>query len=73
MKAVIFDFDGTLGDTQQGILATAQEVLHRMGRGPADETALAATIGGGQASPMRKPTGRLPSTATSSKKWRSLS
>ena len=45
MKAVIFDFDGTLGDTQQGILATAQEVLHRMGRGPADETALAATIG----------------------------
>lgn len=45
MKAFIFDFDGTLGDTQQGILATAQEVLHRMGRGPADETALAATIG----------------------------
>ena len=27
MKAVIFDFDGTLGDTQQGILATAQEVI----------------------------------------------
>lgn len=45
MAALIFDFDGTLADTQRGILATAQEVLRRMGRGPADEKALAATIG----------------------------
>ena len=32
MAALIFDFDGTLADTQRGILATAQEVLRRMGR-----------------------------------------
>lgn len=45
MAAIIFDFDGTLADTQRGIIATAQEVLRQMGRGPADERALAATIG----------------------------
>lgn len=45
MAVIIFDFDGTLADTQRGIIATAQEVLRRMGRGPADERALAATIG----------------------------
>ncbi len=45
MAAIIFDFDGTLADTQSGILATSQETLRRMGRGPADEAALAATIG----------------------------
>jgi phosphoglycolate phosphatase len=45
MAALIFDFDGTLADTQRGILATAQEVLRRMGYAPADEQALAATIG----------------------------
>jgi len=45
MAAIIFDFDGTLADTVHGILATAQETLRRMGRGPADEAALAATIG----------------------------
>ena len=45
MAAIIFDFDGTLADTQRGIIATAQEVLRRMGREPADEAALAATIG----------------------------
>ena len=45
MHALIFDFDGTLADTQRGILATAQEVLRRMGRPAADERALAATIG----------------------------
>ena len=45
MAAIIFDFDGTLADTQRGIIATAQEVLRRMGREPADERALAATIG----------------------------
>lgn len=45
MAAIIFDFDGTLADTQRGIIATAQEVLRRMGREPADEGALAATIG----------------------------
>ena len=45
MAAIIFDFDGTLADTQRGIIATAQEVLRRMGFPPADERALAATIG----------------------------
>ena len=45
MAAIIFDFDGTLADTQRGIVATAQEVLRRMGREAADERALAATIG----------------------------
>ena len=45
MGAIIFDFDGTLADTRRGILDTAQEVLRRMGREPADEQALAATIG----------------------------
>ena len=45
MAAIIFDFDGTLADTRRGILDTAQEVLRRMGREPADEVALAATIG----------------------------
>ena len=45
MAAIIFDFDGTLADTRKGIIATAQETLRRMGRAPADEAALAATIG----------------------------
>lgn len=45
MAAIIFDFDGTLADTQRGILATAQEALRRMGRAPADPQALIATIG----------------------------
>ena len=45
MSAIIFDFDGTLADTQSGILATSQETLRGMGRKPADEAALAATIG----------------------------
>ena len=45
MPAIIFDFDGTLADTQSGILTTAQEVLRRMGLPPADEQALVSTIG----------------------------
>ena len=45
MAAIVFDFDGTLADTRRGILATAQETLRRMGLPPADETAMAATIG----------------------------
>ena len=45
MAAIIFDFDGTLGDTLRGILATSQETLRRMGFPPADEAALVATIG----------------------------
>ena len=45
MPCLIFDFDGTLADTRTGILATAQEVLRRMGLPPADEAALGATIG----------------------------
>ena len=45
MAAIIFDFDGTLADTRRGILATAQETLRRMGLPPADDAAMAATIG----------------------------
>ena len=45
MPCLIFDFDGTLADTRAGILATAQEVLRRMGLPPADDDALCATIG----------------------------
>lgn len=45
MAAIIFDFDGTLADTQRGILAMAQEALRRMGRPPVDPQALIATIG----------------------------
>ena len=45
MPSLIFDFDGTLADTQRGIIATAQETLRQMGRPEADEKALAATIG----------------------------
>ena len=45
MACLIFDFDGTLADTQRGILATAQATLRQMGKPEADEKALAATIG----------------------------
>ena len=45
MAAIIFDFDGTLADTRAGIVATAQEVLRRMGLPAADEGRLVATIG----------------------------
>lgn len=31
IKNLIFDFDGTLADTQEGILATEREMLRRMG------------------------------------------
>ena len=44
MPCLIFDFDGTLADTRTGILATAQEVLRRMGLPPADEAALVAAL-----------------------------
>jgi phosphoglycolate phosphatase len=31
IKNILFDFDGTLADTQEGILATEREMLRRMG------------------------------------------
>ena len=45
MAAIVFDFDGTLGDSLRGILATAHEVLRRMDWPAVDEKALIATIG----------------------------
>jgi len=46
MAAIIFDFDGTLADTQDGILATSREVLRLMGHeNDIDEAALISTIG----------------------------
>ena len=45
MAAIVFDFDGTLGDSLHGILVTAREVLRRMNWPTFDEKALIATIG----------------------------
>ncbi len=44
-KAVIFDFDGTLADTNQAIVAAKQETMRRLGLDVKDEKACAATIG----------------------------
>ncbi len=45
MKIIIFDFDGTLGDTRANIVLTMQQTLAAMGYPPVDEEAIAATIG----------------------------
>ncbi|MBO4842597.1 MAG: HAD family hydrolase [Bacteroidales bacterium] len=45
MAAIVFDFDGTLGDSLHGILVTAHEVLRRMDWPTVDDAALTATIG----------------------------
>ena len=44
-RLVIFDFDGTLGDTRQNIVMTMQQVMRRLGLAVADERTCAATIG----------------------------
>ena len=42
---IIFDFDGTLGDTRQNIVITLQRTMQIMGLEPRNETECAATIG----------------------------
>jgi len=44
-KNILFDFDGTLADTRQGIIRTVQGTLQQMGLPPADPVAVSATIG----------------------------
>lgn len=45
IKLLIFDFDGTLADTRELIVATNQEAMRRMNYPVADEESIAATIG----------------------------
>lgn len=45
IKAIIFDFDGTLIDTAPGIVATMRETFRRMGTAEPTEQAMRATIG----------------------------
>lgn len=44
-KNILFDFDGTLADTREGILRTVQGTLERMGLAPADPAEVVKTIG----------------------------
>ena len=45
IHTLIFDFDGTLADTADGIVATATETLHRLGVDGVTPEAIRATIG----------------------------
>jgi len=45
MRLIIFDFDGTLGDTRQNILVTMRQTMEELRLPVADEAACAATIG----------------------------
>lgn len=45
IRLIIFDFDGTLGDTRQNIVMTLQETMRQAGLPVRDEPACAATIG----------------------------
>lgn len=45
IRLVIFDFDGTLGDTRRNIILTMQQTLSRLGYPVFDEDTIAATIG----------------------------
>lgn len=44
-RLIVFDFDGTLGDTKENIVKTMQETMRRMGFPIPDETTIASTIG----------------------------
>ena len=44
-KLIIFDFDGTIVDTQKTIIVSKQETLRQMGLNVASEQACADTIG----------------------------
>ena len=45
IRLIVFDFDGTLGDTRANIVATMRETLRTAGYAPVTEEAIAATIG----------------------------
>lgn len=45
IRNIIFDFDGTLADTSEGIIAAEQVMLKRMGLPLADEAKIKAAIG----------------------------
>ena len=45
MKLIIFDFDGTLGDTRANILLTMKMTLSKLGLPEKDDETIAATIG----------------------------
>ena len=45
IRIVIFDFDGTLGDTRANILLTMRQTMEAMGLPVADEETIGATIG----------------------------
>lgn len=45
MKLIIFDFDGTLGDTRRNIIMTMQQTMAELGLEIKDEGSCAATIG----------------------------
>ena len=45
MKLIIFDFDGTLGDTRANILLTMRMTLRKLGLSEKDDDTIGATIG----------------------------
>ena len=45
IRLIIFDFDGTLGDTRANIVLTMRNTLERLGYTVPDEETIAATIG----------------------------
>ena len=45
IRLIIFDFDGTLGDTRHNIVLTMQQTMVELHLPVADEAACAATIG----------------------------
>lgn len=45
IRLIIFDFDGTLGDTRANIVLTMRQTLEALGYPEASEEAIAATIG----------------------------
>ena len=44
-RLIVFDFDGTLGDTKENIVKTMQETMRRKGYPVPDEATIASTIG----------------------------
>ena len=45
IKLIIFDFDGTLGDTRRNIVVTMQDVMKELNLPLQDEHVCASTIG----------------------------
>ena len=45
IRLIVFDFDGTLGDTRRNILLTMRETMEALSLPVADDDAIAATIG----------------------------